>query len=141
MNHKRKRAQDLIPKPTKQSLKRLADAFLFAITVMSVASLVATLVITVLKPATHSTPFRFCLATETEDSCVHRPGKSYGKKIYRTPNKLLDYFGSIPERVQNKWRVWVMDTEESHTIELTVAEFYAWIDSVWTPLQVAQSRR
>ena len=40
-------------------------------------------------------------------------------------DKLLDYFGGIPERVQQKWRVWVMAVEQSKTIELTVADFYA----------------
>ena len=108
---------------------------------MSVASCLQSWSITVLKPASHSTPYRFCLATETEDSCVHRPGKSFGKKTYRTPDKLLDYFGSIPERVQQQWRVWVMDAEESRTVEMTVTEFYAWIDTVWNPLQAEANTR
>jgi len=141
MNHKRKRAHDLIPKLTMQSLKRLADAVLFAIMVTSVASLVATVVVTLLNPVSIRTPYRFCLATETEDSCVHRPGRSFGKKTYRTPDKLLDYFGSIPERVQQKWRVWVMDSVQSQTTEMTVAEFYAWVDSVWIPLQADAGKR
>ena len=44
---------------------------------------------------------------------------------------LLKFFGGIPERVQRQWRVWIMDVENSKTIELTMAEFYLWIDGVW----------
>lgn len=100
MSAKRKRAKYRIPNLTLQSLKRLADAILFAVMVTVVASSVNILVLNVLRPASQSTPYRFCLATEQEDSCVHRPGQSFGKKTYRSPEKLLDYFGSIPERVQ-----------------------------------------
>lgn len=80
--------------------------------------------------------YRFCLSTASGDSCVMRPGIIIGDKVNKSSDKLLDYFGSVPERVQNKWRVWVMDIENSSTIELTVKEFYAWIDTVWHPLQV-----
>ncbi len=99
MNHKRKRAKILIPKQTLRSLKRLADAVLFAIMVTSVASGVATLVVAVLQPAGHSTPYRFCLSTASSDSCVMRPGIIIGNKVSKSPDKLLEFFGSIPERV------------------------------------------
>ncbi len=73
--------------------------------------------------------YRFCLATATSAECVRRPGSILGKKISKSPDKLLRYFASIPERVQQQWRVWVMDDEQSKTIEMTVAEFYSWMDS------------
>ena len=79
--------------------------------------------------------YQFCLSKASGDSCVMRTDIVFGDKIMKSPDKLLDYFGSIPERVQQKWRVWVMDSEQSQTTEMTVAEFYAWVDSVWTPLQ------
>lgn len=141
VNHKRKRVLDLIPKQTLQSVKRLAEAIVFAIGVTMLASGVATIVVAVLQPVGHSTPYRFCLATASSDSCVMRPGIIIGNKVSKSPDKLLDYFGSIPERVQQQWRVWVMNLDESKTIELSVAEFYAWIDSVWKPLQIDERRR
>ena len=117
------------------------DTFLFAVLAISVALLTAILVMNLLQSLSHKPPYKFCLATEQEDACVHRPGKSFGKKTYRSPDKLLDYFGSVPERVQQQWRVWVMDAEESRTIEMTVTEFYAWIDTVWNPLQAEANTR
>ena len=69
------------------------------------------------------------------------PGVIIGDKINRSPDQLLDYFGSIPERVQRKWRVWVMDDDKSSTIEMTVADFYAWIDAVWNPPQAEANTR
>ena len=68
---------------------------------------------------------------ESGDSCVHRPGIVIGNRISKSPDKLLRFFGGIPERVQRNWRVWIMDVENSNTTELTVADFYLWIDSVW----------
>ena len=131
MNQKRKRATDLILKQTIDFLKRFVDAIVFAFMVTSLASAIAILVVLLLQPASDGSPYQFCLATESGDSCVRRPGIIIGDKTYRSPDKLLRYFGSIPERVQQKWRVWVMDDDKSNTTELTVAEFYAWVDSVW----------
>ena len=87
--------------------------------------------ISALSVKSSSAPYRFCLATETSDTCVQRPGIVLSNKVSRSPDKLLKFFGGIPERVQRKWRVWIQDVEQSKTTELTVAEFYAWIDSVW----------
>ena len=78
-----------------------------------------------------NSPYRFCLAAADGDSCVLRPGIMIGDKISKSPDKLLKFFGGIPDRVQRKWRVWIMDVENSKTTELTAAEFYVWIDSVW----------
>lgn len=136
MNRKRKAATALMPQQASGFIERVVDTVMVSVLATSTALLAAILVMTALQSTSHSTAYRFCLATETADSCVHRPGKSFGKKTYQTPDKLLDYFGSIPERVQQQWRVWVMDEEKSSTTELTVAEFYAWIDTVWHPLQV-----
>lgn len=141
MSHKRKRVLGLIPKETLQSLKSLADAVVFSIGVTSAGLFVAILLYALLPPASRSTPFRFCLATASGDSCVMLPGIIIGDIVSKSPDKLLDYFGSIPERVQQQWRVWVMDTEQSKTIELTVADFYAWIDNVWIPLQGEERKR
>lgn len=137
MNRKRKVATVL----TRDFIERVVDTFLYAVLAAATLLLAAILVTTVLQSLNSKSPYLFCLATETEDSCVHKPGIVLGKKTYRTPDKLLDYFGSIPERVQNKWRVWVMDADKSSTIELTVAEFYSWVDSVWKPLLEAEESR
>lgn len=141
MDQKRKQMQDLIPKHTRDSFKRFADDFVFVISITAVAIAVAILVSTLLHSTSHKSPYRFCLATESEETCVYRPGIIIGDKISKKPDKLLDYFGSIPARVQDQWRVWVMDVEKSETVEMTVAEFYDWIDSVWHPLQAGESVR
>lgn len=78
-----------------------------------------------------SSSYRFCLAAADGDSCVLQPGIVIGNKVRRSPESLLEFFGGIPERVQQKWRVWIMDVKHSNTTELTVAEFYLWIDSIW----------
>lgn len=75
--------------------------------------------------------YRFCLAEADGDACVSRPDVTNGRKFVKSPKRLLRYFDGIPERVQRNWRVWIMDVENSKTLELTVEEFYAWIDNVW----------
>lgn len=140
MNEKRKRATNLIPNHIVESLKRIVDTIVFAFMLSSLASAVAILVVTVLQSAGDGSGYRFCLATETSDSCVHRPGIVFGDKSNATPDKLMDFFSGIPERVQRKWRVWVKDLEQLETTEMTVAEFYVWIESVWNPLRAEAKR-
>lgn len=84
--------------------------------------------------------YRFCLAQAEGDRCVLQPGVVIGKKVSKSPDKLLKFFGGIPERVQQKWRVWIMDVESSKTTELTAAEFYVWIENVWKARTGAGSR-
>ena len=140
MNQKRKRATTLIPDHIVESLKRIVDAIVFTFMLSSLASAVAILVVTVLQSAGADSGYRFCLATASSDSCVHRPGIVFGDKSSASPDKLMDFFSGIPERVQRKWRVWVKDLEQLETTEMTVAEFYVWIESVWNPLR-AEARR
>lgn len=135
MFHKRKRANFLIPKKVVEYLKRMVDAIVFAFMIVSLASSVSFVVVTVIQSVGDSSDYRFCLATETSDSCVHRPGIVFGDKSSASPDKLLSFFSGIPGRVQRKWRVWVKDLEHLETTEMTVAEFYSWIESVWNPLR------
>ena len=140
MNEKRKRATNLIPKKLVETLKRIVDAIVSASVIVSLSSAVAILVVTILQSAGEDSGYRFCLATETSDSCVHRPGIVFGDKWSASPDKLMDFFSGIPERVQRKWRVWVKDLEQLETTEMTVAEFYVWIESVWNPLRAEAKR-
>ena len=140
MNQKRKRATNLIPKQIVETLKRIVDAIVSAFVIVSLSSAVAILVVTVFQSVGEGSGYRFCLATETSDSCVHRPGIVFGDKSSASPDKLLDFFSGIPERVQRKWRVWVKDLEQLETTEMTVAEFYVWIESVWNPFRAEAKR-
>ena len=130
MNNKRKASAAFSP----DFIARVVDTVKISI-LATLATLLGTIVVmTVLQSSSHESPYRFCLAAVTDDSCVMRPGIIIGDKIMKSPDKLLEYFGSIPERVHNEWRVWVMDKEKLSTVELTVEEFYVWIDTVWHPL-------
>ena len=140
MYQKRKQAKNLIPKQIVESLKRIVDAIVSAFMIACLALSVSLLVVLVLQSVGDGSGYRFCLTTETSDSCVLRPGIVFGDKSSASPDKLLNFFGGIPERVQRKWRVWVQDLEQLETTEMTVAEFYAWIESVWKPLR-AEARR
>lgn len=140
MFHKRKRANNLIPKQSVESLKRMVDAIVFAFMIVFLASSVSFLVVTVIQSVGDGSGYRFCLATETSDSCVHRPGIVFGDKSSASPDELLIFFSGIPERVQSTWRVWVKDLEQLKTTEMTVVEFYAWIESVWKPLRAEAKR-
>ena len=113
---------------------RIIDLFLIIVTVIVISPIGSHIIASLLGSDLafiRDSPYRFCLVAAEGDSCVLRPGIVIGDKISKSPDKLLEYFAGIPERVQRQWRVWVMDDENSKTIELTVPEFYVWIDSVW----------
>ena len=140
MFHKRKRANNLIPKQFVESLKRMVDAIVSAFIIACLALSVSLLVVAVIQSVGDGSGYRFCLATETSDSCVHRPGIVFGDKSSASPDELLNFFSGIPQRVQSTWRVWVKDLEQLKTTEMTVVEFYAWIESVWKPLRAEAKR-
>ncbi len=131
MNSKPKRAPNLIPKGMKDFLGRLVETLFRAVLLTMLAVSLAGALLQVFESASYSSGYRFCLATETSDACVQRPNAFLASKVSKKPDKLLKYFGSIPERVQQQWRVWVKDEAQSRTTEMTVAEFYAWVNSVW----------
>lgn len=114
--------------------RRIVDLFLIAVAIIVISPIGSQIIASLLdsdQKLKRNSSYRFCLAAAGGESCVHRPGIVIGNKISKTPDKLLKFFGGIPERVQRQWRVWIMDVENSETIELTVAEFYTWIDRIW----------
>jgi len=113
---------------------RIINLFLITVAVILISPIGKQIIASLLdsdQALNRNSSYRFCLAMESGDSCVHRPGIVIGNRISKSPDKLLRFFGGIPERVQRNWRVWIMDVENSNTTELTVADFYLWIDSVW----------
>ena len=131
MTPKKKRRSHLIPEHMAEPLHKLCSATVLSLWIVAVSATVSYLVMNLTQEANDGTSYRFCLATATSDSCVLRPGVLIGDKISNSPDKLMRYFRNIPDRVQMQWRVWIMDDEKSLTSEVTVAEFYKWIENVW----------
>lgn len=92
-------------------------------------------ILTLFLSSSHSdSPYQFCLSEAGGDSCEAIPGRLSIGTSQDSPDKLLVYFSGLPERVHQQWRVWIKDMSVPETIEMTVSDFHAWVDSVWLPL-------